>query len=312
MKAILFGNLTIDKNTIGNKTYTSPGGSVYFVAKTFENLNLNTTVISPYGDDFPKKSMPFADFIPIKPSFRETLRFRNIYRNGKREQKVENYKEYLKYSVPMSSREVPTQSGRRGDLSNILEIASFPTRNDEIIMIAPVINNINYENIIQMKKSFPQSFFCLLPQGFFRKIDNKGRVVSSTNEFPDEILRLFNFICLSELDTKEADTKANKWSILGPLVAVTRAQKGASLYKKGIRIDSPAFQINKLNDPTGAGDIFAAGFSYYFHKNQDLYQVLEFAHAAAAFTLRYRSFELQYTYQDILKFAKSHKRGVNL
>lgn len=312
MQAVLIGNLTIDQNTIDNNTYTMPGGAVYYMAKTFENLGADTTIISPYGADFPKKSLPSASFIPDKALFKKTLGFRNIYNSGKRKQKVENYKDYLKYFVPMSSREVPTQSERRGDLSNILEIASSSTCNDEIVMIAPVINNINYQLIKRVKKYFPQSYFCLLPQGFFRKMDKQGRVTPTTYDFPDEIIRFLNFICLSELDTKEADTKAKKWSMLGPVVAVTRAQKGSSLYKKGDRIDTSAFRIDNISDPTGAGDVFAAGFSYFYFKSRDIYKSLEFAHAAAALSLRYRSFELQYTYPDILNLAKHQKRGIRL
>lgn len=216
MKTILIGNLTIDQNIIEKKTYISPGGAVYFIAKTFENLGVDTTILSPYGDDFPKESLSKAKFIQDKALPQRNLLFTNIYKSGKREQWVKNYREYLQYSVPMSSREVPTELGRHGDLSDILDlsaqagIASSPTRNDKIVVIAPVINNISYQLIKKVKKLFPQSFLCLLPQGFFRRIGEHGEVVTISNAFPDEIIRMFNFISLSELDMKEADIKAKK------------------------------------------------------------------------------------------------------
>lgn len=291
MKAILIGNLTIDQNTIENNTYTMPGGTVYFMARTFENLGVDTTIVSFYGFDFPKRFLTSTSYVPEKPLFTKTLRFRNIYKNGKRKQKVENFYDYLKFVLPV----LPQSNA-----------------DSNIVMIAPVINNINYQLIKKIKKFFPQSFFCLLPQGFFREIDKQGGVVPKTYDFPDEIIRILNFICLSELDAEEADKKAKKWSKLGPIVAVTRAEMGSSLYKNGERIDTPAFKVGKITDPTGAGDAFAAGFSYLYYKSRDIYKTLEFAHATAALSLRFRSYKLQYTYQDVLNLAKSQRRGINI
>lgn len=291
MKAMLIGNLTIDQNTIENNTYTMPGGTVYFMARTFENLGVDTTIVSSYGSDFPKRSLTSVSFVPEKPLFTKTLKFRNIYKNGKRKQKVEYFHDYLNFILPVLLR------------SNA---------DSNIVMIAPVINNINYLLLEKIKKAFPISFCSLLPQGFFRKIDKSGKINSITYAVPDEIISFLDFICLSELDTQEVDEKAKKWSILGPIVAVTRAEMGSSLYKNGERIDTPAFRVGKITDPTGAGDAFAAGFSYLYYKSRDIYKALEFAHATAALSLRFRSYKLQYNYQDVLNLAKSQRRGINI
>lgn len=94
------------------------------------------------------------------------------------------------------------------------------------------------------------------------------------------------------------------------MVAVTKAERGSSLYKNGDRIDTLAFKVENIIDPTGAGDVFAAGFSYFYYKTRDLTKSLDFAHAAAALSLRYGSFELQYSYKEILNFANSQRRRV--
>lgn len=291
MNTLLIGNLTIDQNIIGNKKNINPGGAVYFIAKTFENLDVNTTVISPYGLDLPKNYLAGIRILAEKAQSTKTLKFENIYYHGKRTQKVEYYDEYLNFTLPKTLQK---------------------DSDYDIVMIAPVINNISNQIIKRIKKLYPQNFFCLLPQGFFRKIGKNGEVTSVPNDFLDDVIRMFNFICLSELDIKDADTIAKKWSLSGPLVAVTKAERGSSIYKNGDRIDTSAYKVEDIIDPTGAGDVFAAGFSYFYYKTRDLNNSLNFAHAAAALSLRYKSFELQYGYQEILNLAKSQKRGENL
>ena len=151
MQEILIGNLTIDQNTIDNNTYTMPGGSVFFMAKTFENLGDSSTIISPYGADFPKKYLPQTLFVPSRPPFEKTLIFRNKYRGGKREQVVENYAQYLSFDWQERLTSVAPDS--------------------DIVAVAPILNNIDAGQIKAIKEFFQKSFFVLLPQGFYRQID---------------------------------------------------------------------------------------------------------------------------------------------
>lgn len=255
LKALLIGNHTGDENIVERKKYKTAGGAVYFAGKTFENLGAKSVIISPKFD---------------KP-----LIFKNIYINGKRKQKVENYRQYLKYDW----------------LANLKQ---FPTKAD-IVMIAPVINNITPEHIIKIKAMYIDSFFCLLPQGLFRKIADNGSVSTSDWNGGDEIISCFDFICFSEEDIPAGEKKAAEWSKQGPLVIVTRAEKGASLYKGGKRSDTPAFSPQKFADPTGAGDIFAAAFVFHFLQTKDITDSVAFAHKFAYLSLRKRSNQLQYS-----------------
>jgi sugar/nucleoside kinase (ribokinase family) len=50
----------------------------------------------------------------------------------------------------------------------------------------------------------------------------------------------------------------------GALIVVKRGAKGAGAYRQGVRIDVPPFPVREILDPTGAGDMFAAGFLWAY------------------------------------------------
>ncbi|MBI5452517.1 hypothetical protein HY945_03570, partial [Candidatus Gottesmanbacteria bacterium] len=226
MQEALFGNLTIDINETENGKYTGPGGSVFFMAKTFENLGVSATIISPRGVDFPKKYLPQTLFVPTGPLFEKTLIFRNKYQGGKREQGVENYAPYLSFDWQKDLR--------------------FVAPDSDIVAVAPILNNIDTNQIKAIKDFFPQSFFVLLPQGFYRQIDKSGNIRHGLWGEEGVVVGLFDFISMSEDDLKDADVRGEAWSREGPIVAVTKAERGATLYRNGQRTDYPAFQVAEI------------------------------------------------------------------
>jgi len=82
VEAVIYGNLTLDRNTIGGKTYISPGGTSYFTSKILHNLNLKVFVFSHYGNDFPQEKLSGIHLIPEKPKFIKTLVFKNNYKKN--------------------------------------------------------------------------------------------------------------------------------------------------------------------------------------------------------------------------------------
>lgn len=299
MNAVLMGNLTIDENEIEKRKYTSPGGAVFYMAKTFENFSLSPTIISPYGDDFPKKYLPKTRFIPEKPLYQKTLVFKNKYHAGLREQWVKNYKEYLVFDPPI-------YNGKDGQTSH------FNFKDKDIVIIAPVINNISLDQIDKIKKFYPLSIYCLFPQGFYRKIYDGGRIKKALWKAQERIISCFDFICFSQEDLDDGQSIAKNWSYLGPLVVITRAQHGSSLYQMGKKLNTSSYHVDNIIDSTGAGDVFGASFAFSYAKSSNVDKSLQFANASAAYSLRVRADKLQYSYRDVLKFAASQKRSINI
>lgn len=73
-----------------------------------------------------------------------------------------------------------------------------------------------------------------------------------------------------------------------PLVVVTRGEKGASLYRRdGRTVHAPAFAIDRVVDPTGAGDAFRAGWYAALHAGRSVEDALRWGQAAGAAKTRH-------------------------
>lgn len=73
---------------------------------------------------------------------------------------------------------------------------------------------------------------------------------------------------------------------------ITRASRGATAWaqdqKKISRQDIPPTQVQRVVDPTGCGDVFAAAFLYHCAKHQNVFAAAEFGNRIAAMNLTYK------------------------
>ena len=101
-------------------------------------------------------------------------------------------------------------------------------------------------------------------EGFAAMIDSGGVDLLFANE--DEAMQL----------TGAADLRSalDELSAKVPTLVVTRGAAGALAVENGERVQVPAFQVDKVVDTTGAGDLFAAGFLAARCKGHDLQQSL--------------------------------------
>jgi len=289
---LLFGNVTIDINETETGLYRGAGGSTYFIAKILGNLKQTGIILSPRGGDFTKDNMPGFRFLPDEAPQENTLQFHNqIQKDNTRIQFAFHVPDNEAYSLEENLALIPS------DIS--------------AIAIAPVIDNITAANVKNLRQRFPHAYITLLPQGFFRKIQEaSGRVEKTDGQAVSEIASDVDAIVVSEQDGSSLETRAEKWSRIHPTVIVTRSEKPCSVYTSGNCVEVPAFHVDTILDSTGAGDKFAAGFMYSMVKTRDVIQSVQFAHAVAGFTLRFLPNQLQYTKEEILSFASS--QGVTI
>jgi nucleoside kinase len=73
-----------------------------------------------------------------------------------------------------------------------------------------------------------------------------------------------------------------------PTVVVTRGDKGASLYRReGRTVHAPAFAVDRLVDPTGAGDAFRSGWYAALQQGHPVEEALRWGQAAGAAKTRH-------------------------
>ena len=230
-------------------------------------LNTEIVLVGCVGDDFKAKTEEILSTFGVKPLLypsKETGGFSLKYDSaGNRELKV------LGRADPI--KEVPE------------EVFSA-----EIILLGPILQEIDPSLVKTLSEREPL-LFCD-PQGFLRDITDH----TITHMFPPslkDVLPLFDIIKPNELEAHiltgknplqhPKDVMETLYSYGPPICIVTLAEKGSLIYDGSELLRIPAFTTN-AQDPTGAGDTYAAGFMVEYLRSKDLYQSGLFASCTAS------------------------------
>lgn len=94
-----------------------------------------------------------------------------------------------------------------------------------------------------------------------------------------DLVKVFDRIDILIINDSEARLLANEPNLIkaakkiremgAKKLIVKKGEHGAILFAEDTVFSAPAYPIEMINDPTGAGDSFAGGFIGYLHKTQD-------------------------------------------
>ena len=92
-----------------------------------------------------------------------------------------------------------------------------------------------------------------------------------------ELLKRVNVLIINDSEARLLAKEPNlikAWKIIrgmGPeILIIKKGEHGALLFTDDTVFSAPAYPMEMIFDPTGAGDTFAGGFTGYLHKTQDL------------------------------------------
>ncbi|MEW6195652.1 MAG: PfkB family carbohydrate kinase [Bacteroidota bacterium] len=116
------------------------------------------------------------------------------------------------------------------------------------------------------------------------QLDNPKFIVCDTMNFwiertLDELLKVLkkvNVLIINESEARLLSKEPNLIkaakiiSEMGPqYLIIKKGEHGALLFGENTIFSAPAYPMENIFDPTGAGDAFAGGFTGYLHKNRD-------------------------------------------
>lgn len=92
-----------------------------------------------------------------------------------------------------------------------------------------------------------------------------------------EVLKRVNVLIINDSEARLLAQEPNlikaarKIREMGPeILIIKKGEHGALLFMEDIVFSAPAYPLEMIYDPTGAGDTFAGGFIGYLHKTNDL------------------------------------------
>lgn len=150
-------------------------------------------------------------------------------------------------------------------------------REARLIHLAPIA----YEVDPAFSTAFGDHPICVTPQGWMRRREADGRVTTIPWAAAGQVLPRARLTVLSEEDIRHDPSLESVFAGMAPLMALTRAERGGTLYLSGQPADYPAYPAT-LVDPTGAGDVFATALHIALDRLGDLNRAIKVATYLAA------------------------------
>jgi sugar/nucleoside kinase (ribokinase family) len=226
-------------------------GGVAYGAVQAHKLGLNVAVVTSCAADLdPGALIPGVEW-QVVPS-EQTTTFENLYRLGRREQRV------LGQASPLKLKDIPAE-----------------WRKTPIVLLAPVLDELDEDLPWQLKGA--HMFVAAGAQGWLRRIEDG--IVHMKWAQPMAPWLGGDAVFVSEEDVAGADLEP--WRSRVSLLVQTRGSRGCTVWHEFGWHDVPAFDVDEV-DPTGAGDVFMTAFAVRYRETGMSLESARFAAAAAA------------------------------
>jgi len=225
---LLAGHVTLDR--YGD--LLEPGGTVTYAARTYLGLGARVRAATAASDGFPGQALAGAE-VSIAPAPRTTT-FVNAYGpDGVRTQRVEAA------APPLAPGAIP------------------PAWHEaDVLHLAPVLGEVDLAAWVRSTRA---RFVGIGVQGWVREVQPDGRVAQPRWEPEPGALRGVHAACLGEDDLRGQGDLLDRLVAAVPIVVFTHGEAGCDLILRGRTVRVGAFRTREV-DPTGAGDVFSAGF----------------------------------------------------
>lgn len=251
-KLVIVGTVAFDAiETPFGKTDKILGGAGTFIGLAASYFNINSSIVSIVGGDFPQKYLDLLSKKQIDISGIE------IVKDGK------TFFWSGKYHNDMNSRD--TLATELNVLANFQPVVPTSYRNAEVVMLGNLHPSVQMSVLKQMKKKPELSILdtmnfwmdCALDE--LKEVIGKIDVITINDEEARQLTGEYSLV-----------VAARKIHNMGPrYVVIKKGEHGALLFHDENVFFAPALPLEEVFDPTGAGDTFAGGFAGYLARTGD-------------------------------------------
>ncbi len=252
MSLLVIGSLALDtiETPFGKAEYTL-GGSATFISTTASYFVKGVRLVGIVGTDFPTEEIEF-------------LKSKGINTTGLEISKTKKtFHWHGRYHTDMNNRDsITTELNAFEDFNPIIP-DSF--KDSEFVCLGNVNPEIQKKVIKQL----------INPK--FIMIDTMNFWIEGKLEALKETMQLVDMMVINDSEAKMLAEENNlllaakKIFSMGPkMMIIKKGEHGALLITKDFLFSVPAFLLEQVFDPTGAGDTFAGGFMGWLTKTKDI------------------------------------------
>jgi sugar/nucleoside kinase (ribokinase family) len=250
MSLLVVGSIALDSvATPFGETADAPGGSAVFFAAAGSIL-YPVQVVGVVGNDYPLAVL-------------QGLEQRGVDLAGVEQASGESFRWRAKYSYDLSSRE--TLETRLGVFAQFRPKLPDKFRNARYLFLGNIDPELQLGVLDQV--THPALVAC----------DTMNYWIHSKRDLLLELLRHIDVLMINDSEARELSGdwniyRAAHWVLeRGPRMVVIKQGEHGSLLVNGTNtFKAPAYPLQEVFDPTGAGDAFAGGFMAYLASTDDL------------------------------------------
>jgi 1D-myo-inositol 3-kinase len=254
---LLAGHVTLDR--YGDAL--EPGGTVTYAARAYCGLGANVRAATAAAPDFPAHALDGAE-TDIAPATHSTTFVNSYGPDGVRSQRVER-------TAPKLDPERVPRTWRTVD----------------VLHLAPVLGEVEIQSWLRVVRA---RLVGIGVQGWVRAVEANGRVVQPPWLPSPEVLRGIDAAVVGEDDLRGQGDLLERLVAAIPVVAFTHSERGCDLILRGRTVRVGAFRTKQV-DPTGAGDVFSAGFFLGMAEGADPIEAARLGAAAASIVVEARA-----------------------
>ncbi|MDZ4710748.1 MAG: PfkB family carbohydrate kinase [bacterium] len=252
MSLLVIGSLALDTiETPFGKAERTLGGSATFISTSASYFTSPVRLVGIVGYDFPEEEIEFLKSKKIDISGLEISETKKTFHwHGK-------------YDFDLNSRE--TLVTELNAFETFDPVISDKFKDSEYVCLGNLHPKLQKKVIEQMTK--PKLVMC----------DTMNFWIEGALDDLLEILKLVNLLVINDSEARELSKEFNlvsaakKIMSMGPeTVIIKKGEHGALLFTKDMIFSAPAYPLEMVFDPTGAGDTFAGGMMGWLAKTDDL------------------------------------------
>lgn len=252
-KLVIVGTVAFDAiETPFGKTDKILGGAATFIGLSASHFNIDATLVSVVGGDFPQ------DYLDLLSNNNLDISGIEVVKDGK------TFFWSGRYHNDMNSRDTL--------VTELNTLADFK----------PVVpKNYTDADIVMLGNLHPLVQASVLDQ---MTVKPKLVILDTMNFWMDcaldDLLNVIKRVDVITINDDEARQLTGEYSLvvaarkinkMGPkYVVIKKGEHGALLFSKNDIFYAPALPLEAVFDPTGAGDTFAGGFAGYLTKTHDI------------------------------------------
>jgi 1D-myo-inositol 3-kinase len=250
---LVCGNVTLDRVPGG----FAPGGPAYYAGQAWRALGASTRVLTGAAADYPGDALLGIE-AEVVPALATTV-FDNRYGpDGARTQRVEAQ------AAPLDPERL--RAGWRAP---------------DVLHLVPVLSEVAPA---AFRSATRPRLTGLCAQGLLRVVGPDGAVAQPPWQPDAALLSAVDVVVLSEDDVRGQGDLLARLSAAVPVVAFTRGPRGCDVIVRGRTTHVGVFPVREV-DPTGAGDVFAAGLLFAMAQGADPVEAARLGAGAASFVV---------------------------